>query len=176
MSIVALHDVENSRLNQVSVQVMPAKNVQQTVKAIRTFIQRNRRNPKVVDLARKIVKDIPGRDFDAIAERVYQYLIENMKYHRDPHMVEWIQDAEVSTLMKSGDCDDFTTLSGSLLQALGLRTRIIIAAVNGPKFNHVFSEYWSPGSRGWIPFDASVKKEVGWQSPRIVKRQAFLVD
>lgn len=140
-----------------------------TIHHMKKFIEEGKRDERIVYLARIIAKNCDGRDFDCIAKAVYFFLIRMIKYQFDPRGVEWLQDCEVTLRKRSGDCDDFATLGSALLQAIGINTRLIIAQANTPVWNHVYLEYYSPRQKKWIPFDASEKKSVGWQSPNILE-------
>lgn len=76
----------------------------------------------------------------------------------------------------TGDCDDFTVLSCTLLESLGIKTRVTIAQVANPQWNHVYAEYWSRSKKQWIPFDTCVKKYVGWKADKIIRTKNYNVE
>lgn len=146
-----------------------------TIRKIRELIHAGHKNPITRMFALKLTQDEDGRDFDGMAKAVYDWLIKNIKYHRDPVGVEWLQDAENTIRIKAGDCDDFTIAACTLLGSLGIATRIVISQIKEPRWNHVFAEYYSPKQNKWIAFDACVKKFVGWKSPNIIATKSYPV-
>lgn len=157
-------------------QLIEGVTLEKTLHHMKKFIRAGRKDAKLVYLTRYIVRDCPGRDFDCIARKVYAWLIRKIKYVRDPDKVEWLQDHEVTLRNKTGDCDDFTILGAAMLGAMGLTTRIKIAQANVPMWNHVYLEYFSPTKDEWIAFDASNKKHVGWEYPKILRTKTYEVN
>lgn len=75
-------------------------------------------NPRIVSAARQACGDVKGMKPEArlVWERVKSGVI----YRRDPHGVEWVQDAHTTLLgEKAGDCDDQAVAAGAMLRALG---------------------------------------------------------
>jgi len=148
-----------------------------TVKKMTEFIRAAHKNPvcrmMTVIVVRKYIKT--GREFDMMAEVIYKWITESVKYFRDPHNVELVRDWENIVKTWEGDCDDFTVLSCSMLGSVGISTRIVICQAGKAQWNHVYAEYYSPAKGKWIPFDASMNKVVGWESPNIIKKRVFQV-
>lgn len=149
--------------------------LQTTIDKMRLLIKAGRADQKVVYLVRIIARDLAGRDFDGIAHTIYNWIVDRVKYQRDPEGVEWLQDVEVTLRMKTGDCDDFTVLGASMLGALGIKSRIKIAKAGAPVWNHVYLEYYSPKRGIWVPFDASEKKYVGWEAENIQDTRVYTI-
>lgn len=157
--------------------VYPRANLMDTVSVMLKFIRKAHTDVRCQALAVAITKDCPGRDFDCMAEALYEWIVRHIKYHRERH--ELVKDWENTLRMRAGDCDDFTVFGASLLGSLGVKTRIAIVAIDtgqmDPQFNHVYFEYYSPAKKRWIAFDSIVPEYVGWESDRIVKKQVFSV-
>lgn len=125
-------------------------------------------NQSVRLLASAITAGIDGRQYDALAQAIYGWIRKNIRYIHDPVQAEWVQSADVTARIKTGDCDDFSVLAASLLESLGIRTKLrFVSTQPSGQVNHVFIDYYSPKLKKWIPFDAIVPKKVGWQSPSI---------
>lgn len=71
----------------------------------------------IIQLARFIVRGCVGRVDEA--ERVRQWVRQNVEYRNDPAGHELIQDPIVTLQERAGDCDDMTILAGCLLRAIG---------------------------------------------------------
>lgn len=163
---------------------IPHASIKEVVEMMKTLIAKGKSDPRAIAFARSLMterrdgightirKEIPGRDFDGIAKRLYSFMQSEIKYHRDPAGMEWLQDWEVSIKERAGDCDDYTILAATLFGALGVSTRIKVVQI-GKSYDHVFLEYFSPKQNKWIPFDAIVPKSVGWESKDIKKIKIF---
>lgn len=152
------------------------------VDKIREFILHGRGKMDVRSKALEITKGIPvdqrtghpdRRNFGNIAQAVYQWMKHNIAYVRDPHFIEWVQDAEATLKIRSGDCDDMTVLSGALLMSLGVPCRILIIGQkdnNPDQFSHIYLEFQHNGR--WYPFDVTLASRAGSGIPdeHITKR------
>lgn len=135
------------------------------LETIRKLIESDSIKPQIRAFAVDLIRDIDGRDHGAIAERVFNYLIEHVKYVHDPTHTEYIQDLENTLNLGFGDCDDFATAGGTLLNAVGVKTRIVVAAYNlfgDPDYSHVYLEYFDNNT--WHTFDPTIESGFN-QSP-----------
>ena len=122
------------------------------------------------DLDRSEATGLPERrDADAIASRVYTFMVRNVAYVRDPYGLEQLQAPTVTLEIKAGDCDDHTTLGGALLASLGVPVRVRVVG-KGETPSHVFLEYQSR-TNGWTPFDTTIA-----QAPGALAARAFVYD
>ena len=127
---------------------------------------------KAVDITENIAKDartnLPNRrDFDAIADAIYDYTNENIAYVRDPNDIEFIQSAQKTLKREFGDCDDHVILNAALLETLGIPTRLKVVATNRKKprsFSHIFLEYKNQKGQ-WKKFDTTLHSKAGLGVP-----------
>ena len=109
----------------------------------------------------KIVKNAAPRDYMAEAKKIFDYVKRNVKFVRDIRGMETVQTPAVTLFkLKAGDCDDFTTLIGTLLTSIGHRIRIKVVSTVRPRrrsgkppFTHVYLQDYINGK--WVPLDAS---------------------
>jgi transglutaminase-like putative cysteine protease len=138
------------------------RGIDETVGMMTDLIRAGSMWPYLRPLALKIVTGCPERDFECMAEKVFQFVQMNMKFVNDnygvetlqtvPHMIEAMHGG-----VAHGDCDDFTILLGALLKSLGFQTKIrVLKFIGGNNFSHVMLVANLRGG-GWREFDGSVR-------------------
>ena len=65
-----------------------------------------------------------------------RHIKENFKYVKDPAGFDYFASPEESISLMAGDCDDYSILMASALEAIGVKVRIIWAP------NHVYPELY----------------------------------
>lgn len=89
--------------------------------------------PEVRQLAIKLSSLDPSATKDNTGDLnkaaiIHAYLSSNWKYVRDPSLAEYIASPkETISSNFAGDCDDFSVLMASLLEAIGIETRLNMA-------------------------------------------------
>lgn len=160
--------------SQLTVKKMPYKGMETTVEIIKRKIQTYRGFPWVRAKARKITRGIPEnprtglpnmRNFDAIAQAIYEWIEDTIVYVRDPRDIERLQMPDATILLESGDCDDMVILAGALLQSLGVPTRIKLLGKKPGQFSHILLEYRADGQ--WKSFDPTLALYPGFEIPDV---------
>lgn len=101
--------------------------------------------PEVRQLATKLSSLDPSASINTTGDLnkaaiIHAYLCSNWKYVKDPSLAEYVASpSETISSNFAGDCDDFSILLASLLEAIGIETRVNIAfsSSNG---GHAFVE------------------------------------
>ena len=120
-----------------------------TLSCMKQLIIRGSRDPLVIQLANRIVENVPDRatvtpeqqDRLEIAA-VWRWVKTNIRYTRDGwdlvHNVpgEKLADCEATLRLRGGDCDDHVILAGAILTAIGQRVEIWTGGRRRPV--HVF--------------------------------------
>ncbi|MDQ1262980.1 MAG: hypothetical protein QG575_2161, partial [Euryarchaeota archaeon] len=112
----------------------------------------NVRNPDVIDKGCSLVLDYPGDGTIGQICSIYEYMVGNWSYKRDPRGIEVFQYSNRSLEYGSerysgqGDCDDFSILLASLVESIGCTSRIILAY--GPNAGHAYAEVYLGKSGG----------------------------
>jgi hypothetical protein len=96
----------------------------------------------------------PSYDRKAEVGALFAFVRRNFRYVKDPTLVELIHTPEKLLEVRSGDCDDFTVIIGSLLGAVGYETRVAIVGPVAGIWSHTFPEVWLDGR--WVALDATV--------------------
>lgn len=123
---------------------------------------------KALDITRSIPEDPrtghPNRrNFDAIADAIHDWIVQNIAYVRDQNGIERIQTPDATLRLRTGDCDDMVILSAVLLESLGVPTRIKLIG-EGREFTHIYAEYLANGQ--WKSFDPTLALYPGYVIPK----------
>ena len=94
---------------------------------------------------------------------IYEYMVGNWSYKRDPRGIEVFQYSNESLnygegrYSGQGDCDDFSILLASLIESIGGTSRIVLAY--GPMGGHAYAEVYL-GTSG--DSDSDVERMLSW--------------
>lgn len=108
-------------------------------------------------------RGIRQKDFAGEAERLNNYVRDEIRYVGDINGVEVIHDPVTLLQIGAGDCDDKATLLAALLLSIGHSPRFVAVSLDGREFCHVWVQDQMPDGR-WVdletteplPFGASV--------------------
>lgn len=132
----------------------------QTIRAMRRLIEQGKKDPRIHELAARIIAHCPPEYTPAgeisAARSIFDWGLANVRYTPDVTGKETLHAAWDVARLGIGDCDDFTVLFCSLLETIGKQTRIVTISSHpdAPKqFSHVFPEVLVQGR--WIPIDAA---------------------
>lgn len=90
------------------------------------------------------------------AKRLFDYVMENIKYVPDIDGIETFQTPEVTLSNKFGDCDDMTSLLGAMYRSIGFTYALVTVQLPGfTDYNHVYGAVYT--TEGWKYVDASDK-------------------
>lgn len=110
------------------------------------------RDPNFILFARDVVADVAPHDYPGELAAVFDWLKNSFRYVRDPYGLEMVQGPRETLKIKSGDCDDLSTLSAAVLLSIGYPTRFAVSGNGGGMWQHVWTEAMLPDGR-WIPLD-----------------------
>ena len=114
------------------------------------------------ELAVSIVRGNPSND-------IYDWVKVNVQYVPDPIDVELFQHP--SRIVRdyragkelSGDCDDIAMLTVAMLQAVGVKSRIVLIDTAGNGLDHAVAQAWSDKLNDWLFLDPSTDRvPYGW--------------
>lgn len=132
----------------------------QTIRAMRQLIEQGKKDPRIHELAARILRGVPNEYLPAgeiaAARAIYEWGMANIRYTPDVVGKETLHSAWDVVRLRIGDCDDFTILFCSLFETIGKSTRIVTIsshAEDPSQFSHVFPEVLVQGR--WIPIDAA---------------------
>jgi transglutaminase superfamily protein len=129
----------------------------QTIAVIRKLVDQALKDPFVHQAALSIVGGAQQYDESAEAQQIFAWVLQNIRYTRDPVGKEVLRPARVILQLGAGDCDDINgILLPSLLGVVGIETRVVTIASNiadPNQFSHIYCEALVDGA--WIPLDAA---------------------
>lgn len=146
-----------------------------TFTTLRIMAQMIRRPaPSVVEFAGRVAG---GRSQAEAAAALFYFVRDQVRNEPDPPGIEWLQAPHVTLRHPVGDCDDKTTLLGALLQAVGVKVRLVAIGIRSQRLGHVYLEALLPTPvPHWLPLDPKNPNAFpGWAWPQPVRRQVLEV-
>ena len=132
---------------------------------MRSYVEQYKTHPTIRFVAQDVTSHLPQKDFNAEIDALYRFVQNCIRYVRDVNGVETIQTPLKTLELKSGDCDDKSTLLAALLQSIGFRTRFHAMGFRRNTINHVLLEVQHDGK--WIPLETTEPVKMGWIPPNI---------
>ena len=145
-----------------------------TVRIIRQLIESGKRSLKIRYFAEWILNlyNVGARDRVGEIAAIHDWAKKNIRYVQDPYRVEYVQTPERLLVTRTGDCDDFTALVGSLVEAIGYPVDIKVVAKQGRKeFHHVYP-IARIGTES-VGLDASMPVPLGYEAPGISRSKIY---
>lgn len=100
----------------------------------KAMIMMGKENEEIQDIAINITEG-SSTNYDRV-KAIHNWVYENIEYKREPIIVPpW----ELIKLNVAGDCKSFTTLTGSLLGAVGIPSFVKLVKVNGLDILHIYN-------------------------------------
>lgn len=143
------------------------------------------KDPKFVQIARSIVRDLHSKDYQGEMARLLDYVKTHVRYVLDPHELEWVQTPMHTLCVEGqGDCDDGSTLLVGLALALGHGGAFVTYAADPRRpddWSHVAAVLaFRKKGQVWCGVADFTQPEsyLGWEPParRIFKRKIWWVE
>lgn len=114
-------------------------------------------NPLIKQTANSIVSLSGCKDSKTCnAKAVFYFVQKNINYVNDPVRSEYLSSALETLQTQAGDCDDSSILLSNLLQAIGIKTRLVFIT------SHVYVQAYLPealkkykSEDDWVSLDAT---------------------
>lgn len=142
--------------------------VRDTLKLMSQIVKTYKRAPAIRALALDIVKDVPQKSWKKEARAILSWVQQNVRYVKDVRGVETLQSPIQTLKLGQGDCDDFSTLIASLMEAIGHPTRFMAVGKVEGHFCHVYAET-KVGTK-WLAMDGTESGGLGWAPKGVVCR------
>ncbi len=136
-----------------------------TLWVMRNLTLAGKTHPAVRDLAVRLTRLFPQKDFRAEVYALWRFVRDRIRYVRDIRGVETLQMPDVTLQIGQGDCDDKSVLLASLLESIGHPTRFKAMSFKPGKFSHVLIETRIGGSGPWVPLETTEPVPFGWEPP-----------
>ncbi len=163
--------------DEIKTRLYNVKTIEQRVEILAKLIRKGGLDPKIRERALKILTRkcggtwcVPEKKWGKELVALFADARQSVRYTKDPLRADGFQSALRTLGWAGGDCDDYTSLLGSELEAVGYPTKIrVVQTVGEPSWNHVYllagiKELGKAETR-WVPLDASLNKPAGWEVP-----------
>lgn len=122
----------------------------------------------------------PPRSDECEVERIWDFLVLNMRYVYDPKPVDTFVTLKQTLLAGGGDCDDASVAFGTLLGSVGFSVvgRIISKKETPSVWEHIYPMVGitKDDPVKWVPLDMTVDgAKPGWEYPRIGRHRDYLL-
>jgi len=139
-----------------------------TIRAMQAQVETGKRDPRIRELAGKLIQGCPGKDYFCYAKAIADYCREEIKYAFDPVGVEYIEHPAWVLQNKIADCDSICVLLASLYENIGLASRFVTIKADPRQpneYSHVYLQVAVP-KHGWVSADCTMPtKPFGWSPP-----------
>jgi len=154
--------------NKVSLQEIPygVPGTKVTIEAIVEESKKGSTDWDVISIARKLTHESAPRDNLHMANTLFWWVKNNIKFVRDPYTAELVQSAAITVKTGYGDCDDMCTSLAAMLLGLGIPVRFVtVAAEKGnPNYSHILLQ--AQTQNGWVSYDPATPGSFpGWFPP-----------
>jgi len=172
----ALGDVTvNTPSGSIRLRTYNIRNLDERIEHLRKLAYAGKKDPAVYEFARRAVNAkcgsswcVPEKDNLAEARALFNAVRQNVRYTSDIAGIDSYQKPGHTLALRTGDCDDYSTLACASAASLGLPCRFKVIRTKGaPMWNHIYAQIGFPrrSPRKWISFDASVPMPFGWEPP-----------
>lgn len=142
--------------------------VRVTLNLMSKLVKQYKSNIKIRTLAANLTKRILQKDWKSEVKAIQKYVGYEIRYTKDIRGVETIQDPVFTLENGYGDCDDKSTLTAALLEAIGHPTRFVACGFNGGLLSHVYVET-KIGDK-WVGVETTEQVGLGWIPPNMTSR------
>lgn len=113
------------------------KDLDEQLRLLRGLISRFRMEPEIRELAVSIIRkaNVVMRDKYSQAKAIGEWVRNHIYYVHE--LPERFQTPSETLRLKAGDCDDFTTLTGALLESVGIPSVMVVMNIDG-QWRHIF--------------------------------------
>lgn len=131
----------------------------ETLKYMARLVRAYKTHPLIFQLSRHLTKSLKQKDFAGEAKVIHAFVRDKIRYVKDVNGVETLQTPVKTLEIGTGDCDDKSTLTATLLESLGHPTRFVVVGHSPGKFCHVYLET-KIGSR-WFAIETTEPWQMG---------------
>jgi len=130
--------------------------------------------------AEELVAKLAPHDYLSEYAAVLNWVRTNIRYSRDPSVVEQLKTPQVVIETGTGDCDEMSIVIGTLVASLGARVRYVAGAFkrdgNGrPSLSHVWCEALDPNAQAWVVLDPVPGRNVAGMLTRLIDSTSIVV-
>lgn len=178
----AFHDSGRVPIRMPNGQTVPARmrsfqirSLEDRIEHLRKRVDADKRDPRIYAFVRNATSKKCGnrwcineKDNLSEAKAIFAAIRQNVRYTSDIAGVDTYQNPTRTLALRSGDCDDYSTLTCASLLSAGIPCRFKVIRTRGANdWNHIYAQAGFPrqNPKRWVSMDASVPKPFGWEAP-----------
>lgn len=142
----------------------------QTLRIMRGFVHSALRSgdQQVRGVVIDVLQNVTARDWSGEIRALQEFVRDEIRYMMDPEDIELVQTCEKTLELRTGDCDDKSTLLAAMLKCAGHPARFAAVGINGGDFSHVLVQ--TRIADNWIWLETILAGvPAGWCPPGITK-------
>jgi hypothetical protein len=151
---------------KVRLQSLPANvsGTDRTIKEIARLIEHDLKDQRLRVYVSQILHGVSSKDYVAELERLYSWIVQNVRFQKDPISIETVQSPLFTLRLRAGDCDDHAALMAGMAAAAGLSYRFRVVGYDVDRLLHIWPEIQVNGQ--WISADTTEPRYgFGWRPP-----------
>ena len=169
----------------------PDQQTYDTIQQMRSIVRRSVNDPQMIDLVKQVLLGCNLMDEVGVACRIFFWIKSNIAFsedyllanqflgssNRNPDGEDFlITPIALATQVRKGDCDDFSMLSATMLDIIGIESKFVTIAADG-RYPNIFSHVYviAKINNQWVGFDTSHGKSPGWQYNKSTRYQAWSI-
>jgi transglutaminase-like putative cysteine protease len=150
---------------------------QDRIQLIANLIEEGAKSPAIRELSLNILRQYGAREKNELDEvkAIFDYIKKNIQYRKDVRCKDSYHTPERILQLHSGDCDDFSILTDSMLMSVGYEVglRIMASRADMP-FHHIYSLVYLK-KYGWTALDGTNKSYGVGDQPKYAKKKDFVL-
>ena len=147
-----------------------------TIKIMKVFAIQGSCDPFIVDLTRRIIKNVEVKNQFEQANEILRWLKAHIKYVDDVRNIDTVMHPVlIARDYKQGDCDDMSTLCAAMLLSINIPARFAIIKISSNEYEHVYAEAYVNGK--WYAMDPVYRDAyLGWEYGLGKAKQTLAID
>jgi len=139
--------------------------VRETLRLMSSIIRAGKKDTLIREKALSLIRYLQQKDHVNETAVIFEFVRDQIRYVRDIRGVETLHTADMVMDYGQGDCDDKSILLASLLESIGIPTRLVAVGFSNRPLSHVFVEANLSGK--WIALETTEPQPMGWSAPGI---------
>lgn len=154
---------------------LPAPDPRTTLAWMRRLTLRGLEDVRLRLFAETLVKHLAPHDYLSEYAAVLNWVRTNIRYVRDPSVVEQLKTPQAIVETAAADCDEMSILIGTLVASLGGQVRYVAGGFKQGSLSHVWAEALDPNAQAWVVLDPVPGRNVAGMLSRLVDSTAITV-
>lgn len=149
-----------------------------TIPNILNLIRAGKNDPTIRETAVEVLQSqgLSAMDYERVFEAMLEFVRQNVMFVRDPTKEDVCFEPKHTLGLGYADCEDQSILLSSLLESIGLPTKLVIISKHGPVWDHAYIQAGYPpdNPREWVALDSTIPGPAG-NEVQYAKQKLFKV-